>query len=524
MQQRTGIGLAFATACSVLIAGCGALPADRPEYAVDVERSVGSDAATDRTPPPLSRPNADFNWVECTDLTITTYELPRIESDAVIECASIPVLADPTGSFSEPLVLGLTRARFLHTPEHAAPLVLTTGTTQPSSRAVAQLAINESPLLSSRPVVAVDRRGTGASTPVSCFTRAMEEQHVDLTRGIATEADRATEAAAIGRESTLACTDQIEPMTTMFTMDNAAQDLEMLRSRWDIDTLAILGVGEGALVALRYANSHPENVSRLVIDSPPALPDTPPRTPGTDALANAAQQSEGFEAAVAAFDAYCNAAECGLGDSAAQTVRSLLADARAGLLGLVTPGAIVTTISGILSDASEPSDQRMATLADVLSATQNRDYAPLLQLSYSLHRITSNDGQFIGRCSDLSTRSTIEAVRNVAEQWRIDYPTVGDELLVRSLLCSAWPNIEVPETDGDITSPTMLIEGTRDPLMGSGTIRELRGPLLATGATVANVTWQGIGHGATLHSHCASQRAADFVTDGEASAATTCPE
>ncbi len=70
-------------------------------------------------------------------------------------------------------------------------------------------------------------------------------------------------------------------------------------------TLALLGIGNGAQVALAYAGSHPNKVARLVLDSPLPL--------GIAAEAATEQRVKGEQAALDAFAAQCVATNCPLG-------------------------------------------------------------------------------------------------------------------------------------------------------------------------------------------------------------------
>ena len=67
------------------------------------------------------------------------------------------------------------------------------------------------------------------------------------------------------------------PGDSAYDSARAAEDLERLRSNWDVPALALIGVGNGARW-LAYAGSHPDKVARLVLDSP-SRRESPPRRP-----------------------------------------------------------------------------------------------------------------------------------------------------------------------------------------------------------------------------------------------------
>ena len=85
--------------------------------------------------------------------------------------------------------------------------------------------------------------------------------------------DPVANLGAIVQTATTSCTDTIAPGDSAYDNAHAAEDIERLRSTWDVPTLALLGIGNGAQVALAYAGSHPNKVSRLMLDSPLPLGD-----------------------------------------------------------------------------------------------------------------------------------------------------------------------------------------------------------------------------------------------------------
>jgi pimeloyl-ACP methyl ester carboxylesterase len=83
--------------------------------------------------------------------------------------------------------------------------------------------------------------------------------------------DPVANLGAITLTATTSCTDALAPGDSSYDNVRAAEDLERLRSTWDVPALALLGIGNGAQVALAYTGSHPDKVARLILVSP-----TPP--------------------------------------------------------------------------------------------------------------------------------------------------------------------------------------------------------------------------------------------------------
>ena len=151
--------------------------------------------------------------------------------------------------------------------------------------------------------------------------------------------DPVANLGAIAQTATTSCTDTIAPGDSAYDNAHAAEDIERLRSTWDVPTLALLGIGNGAQVALAYAGSHPNKVARLVLDSPLPL--------GIAAEAAAEQQVKGEQAALDAFAAQCAATNCPLGPDPKGAIDALLAAARD---GRGPGGASVATLADAITD------------------------------------------------------------------------------------------------------------------------------------------------------------------------------
>ena len=147
-------------------------------------------------------------------------------------------------------------------------------------------------------------------------------------------------SAPITQTATTSCTDTIAPGDSAYDNAHAAEDIERLRSTWDVPTLALLGIGNGAQVALAYAGSHPNKVARLVLDSPLPL--------GIAAEAATEQRVKGEQAALDAFAAQCVATNCPLAPDPKGAVDALLAAARA---GNGPGGASVATVADAITTA-----------------------------------------------------------------------------------------------------------------------------------------------------------------------------
>ena len=176
-------------------------------------------------------------------------------------------------------------------------------------------------MLQTHPIVAVDRRGIGMSSPIDCRDHSDRQAMRDQAQ-FQTGDDPVANLSDISNTATTNCTDAIAPGDCAYDNSHAASDIERLRNLWDVPAVALVGIGNGAQVALAYAASRPDKVARLILDSPIAL--------GVNAEAAAEQQVKGQQAALDAFAAQCVAVNCALGPDPKGAVSALLADARAG--------------------------------------------------------------------------------------------------------------------------------------------------------------------------------------------------
>ncbi len=104
------------------------------------------------------------------------------------------------------------------------------------------------PALSTRDLLVFDQRGTGTSDPLSC---------------------PAFERSGSGSASQVLaqCAQQLGPARGGFTTQESVQDIEALRKAGGYEKLVLYGTSYGTKVALEYAESYPQYVEALVLDS-----------------------------------------------------------------------------------------------------------------------------------------------------------------------------------------------------------------------------------------------------------------
>lgn len=513
------VHLTAVASVAVLLAGCAPGLAANPRYATDVGHSGGGPATTAETPdgpPPIAAPQNDLPWRECTSQVFADAALPAPPA-ITLDCATYDADLDPIAGATGTITVGVVRARSVQTPPDAGPVVFTTGSDMPTSQQLpVWLSRAGADVLNSHPIVAIDRRGMGMSSPVDCrdlFDRQEMRDQAQFESGD----DPVANLGAITMTATTSCTDTIAPGDSAYDNAHAAEDLERLRSMWDVPSLALMGIGNGAQVALAYAGAHPDKVSRLVLDSPLPL--------AVSAEAAAEQQVRGQQAALDAFATQCAAINCALGPDPKAAVAALISAARDGR----GPGgaAVSQLVTAITTALAFPDGDRVTSttkLADALDAARTGDDNQLTSLMNQAEALRESDGQFINRCSDALNRPTPDRVRELVVAWNDQYPQFGEVAALNLVKCLNWPSGKAPEDPKDLKTDVLLLGVQNDPIVGSDGVAATAATIINAGAASRRVMWQGIGHGAAVYSACAMGPLLDYLGSGKAPPTDTyCP-
>lgn len=512
----------FATiliAVTALLVGCVPGLAADPRFATKSGgRPQGAATTTPKAggPPPIAAPKNDLSWRDCTSRVFVDAAVPAAPGIR-LDCASYDADLDPVNGGGGTLSIGVVRARSNQTPAEAGPLIFTTGSDLPSSvQLPVWLSRAGADVLRSHPIVAVDRRGMGMSSPVDCRDRLDREEMRDQAQ-FDPGNDPVANLSNLTDTATTGCTDAIAPGGSAYDNTHAAGDLERLRSMWDVPALALFGVGNGAQLALTYAGSHPDGVARLILDSPVAL--------GVNAEAAAEQQVKGQQASLDAFAAQCTAVNCALGADPKGAVDSLLAAARA---GHGPAGASVASLANAITTAlGFPTGDRVSNtmdLANALAAARSGDTNRLTNLINRAEAIRDTDGQFINVCSDALNRPTPDRVRQLVVAWAKLYPQFGTVAALNLVKCLHWPSSSPPQPPKELKIDVVLLGVQNDPIVGSEGVPATAAAIINASAASKRVMWQGIGHGASIYSSCAVPPLIGYLERGKLPGTDTyCP-
>jgi pimeloyl-ACP methyl ester carboxylesterase len=518
--QFVAVVAAILATASLGVTACAPGLAANPRYASDsghrAHNSPGATTPAPAGPPQVAVPKNELSWRDCTTKVFGDAAVAG-PPGVTLDCATYDTDLDPISGASGTLTIGVIRARSAQTPADAGPVVLTTGSDLPTS---AQLPVwlsrSGADFLKTRPIVAVDRRGLGMSSPINCRDEFDRQEMRDQSQ-FESGNDPVANLGSVTMTATTNCTDAIAPGDSAYDNAHAAEDLERLRSIWAVPSLALLGVGNGAQVALAYAGSHPDKVARLALDSPVPL--------GINAEGAAEQQVQGQQAALDAFASGCAASHCALGPDPKGAVNDLLAAARDGH----GPGgtSVAVLANAIVTALGYPDGDRVAAtsrLAQTLAAARSGDAGAINALISRADQTRDTDGQFVNRCSDALNRPTPDRVRELVVQWNKLYPQFGTVAALNLVKCLNWPSGTAPKEVKNLKVDALLLGVQNDPIAGTNGVAATAAIVINAGAASKRVIWQGIGHGASIYSACALAPLTGYLNSGKAPATDTyCP-
>jgi pimeloyl-ACP methyl ester carboxylesterase len=510
MSRHPAIATSLIVAAA-LLAGCAPGLAANPRFATNAvgaqPRGHAAKPPPPGGPPPIAAPKNDLPWHDCTSKEFGDAAVPPAPG-VKLDCATYDADLDPVNGSAGTLSIGVVRAKSVQTPHDAGPLVFTTGSDLPSSLQLpVWLSRAGADVLNKHPIVAVDRRGIGSSSPIDCLDQFDRQEMHDQAQ-FESGNDPVANLADIMQNATTSCTDTIAPGDSAYDDAHAATDIERLRSIWDVPALALMGIGNGAQVAMSYASSHSDRVARLVLDSPVAL--------GVGAEAAAEEQVKGQQAALDAFAAQCAAVNCPLGPDPKAAVSSLLDDARArrgvGGASVATLAAAITTALGF------PTGDRVSStndLATALATARSGDTNLLTSLINRAEATTATDGQFVNSCSDALNRPTPDRVRELVVAWAKLYPQFGTVAALNLVKCVAWPTASPPQPPKVLKVNVLLMGVQNDPIVGEEGVSATAATIINASAASKRVMWQGIGHGASIYSSCAVPPLIGYLDSGQ---------
>lgn len=447
MIRRPLLAVAGLVAASVVLAGCGQLPAP--------ERTPVVDGVAAELLPYYGQQPA---WEEC----------DGADDGGAYYCTTVTAPLDWTDPGAADLSLAVI-VRVGDSGESTASLLTNPGGPGASGYDLiadsALYAVGED-LASAYDVVGFDPRGVGRSTSVRCYDAPeMDAYLFDIPTDPRGSEGWEAELTDRNARFAAACEANSGGILPFITTDNAARDLDLLRAVLGDEQLSYLGYSYGTFLGATYAKLFPERVGKLVLDG--AI------DPSTSSLEVGTTQALGFESALRAYMAACLAGDdcpfAGTVDDAMADLGTLLATVDQtplpGTDGRLLGADALTTgiIAALYSRGSWP------VLTQALTAALEGDPAPVFQLAdFYYDRV---NGVYVG---------------NQTEAFRayncLDYPDDVDpaaEAQSEALIAEQAPTIAPYWTGVDTCAdwPTPPV-GVREPITAEGAA-----PIVVIGTT-----------------------------------------
>lgn len=366
-------------------------------------------------------------------------------------------------------------------------------------------------------IVGFDPRGVGRSTPVTCLDDQGKDEFLSTDYPYTPEglAARIDSVRAWGQ----ACAENTGRLLGTVDTQSAARDMDMLRAALGDDELHYLGFSYGTQLGATYAGLFPDRAGRLVLDG--AL------DPTLSSDEVALQQAEGFESALRAYVADCQAGDqCPLTggvDEGLQQIHSIVEDAEANPIPTSSPRSVTKKLAfygvavALYDEASWP--YLTQALQGVLWEGSGDD---LLYLA-DVYNDRNDDGSFTSNseeafrainCADGRAEEDMDKMRALAQQIEQAAPTLGESFGYSGIECADWP-YPPAEQEFDPTAkgtpPIVVIGTTNDP----ATPYRWAQSLAKTLDSAVLVTYEGEGHTAYGRSNsCISGAVEDYLVEG----------
>jgi pimeloyl-ACP methyl ester carboxylesterase len=171
-------------------------------------------------------------------------------------CGHLTVPLDPGGTAPGTITLAMRRHRAPVGEAREAVIALAGGPGQAAIPFTEDFAQLLGPILATRDLIVFDQRGIGLSGALSCH-------RFELAAG------------GPGGPEIAECAGQLGPSRSYYTTAQTVADIEAIRQAGGYEKLVLYGTSYGTKVAERYAQTYPNHVSALVLDSvvPPNGPE-----------------------------------------------------------------------------------------------------------------------------------------------------------------------------------------------------------------------------------------------------------
>lgn len=301
-------------------------------------------------------------------------------------------------------------------------------------------------------IIGFDPRGTGDSQPLQCVGSSN-------LNDVLADNDVAAYIAALQEESEI-CRQEAGDLFDHMSTNAMVADIEQLRIALEVERINFYGISYGTRLGAVYAQTYPQRVRALVLDSPVA--------PSADLQALILSQFDGVVAAHEALLDGCSEGTLDCPEESEPLFEQMLAlaetngaraefIARWGLLLASPPGRDILTQA--LTEVSAGSLEMVDGMETVMDGVSSPEMSPLGEAFNGIVNVTVN-------CAD---DPSMPASLEQAEALVADYAersTVFASRGLAAVTCSGWqvPSDPAPDVNFSPSTPPLIVAGTQDPL------------------------------------------------------------
>ncbi len=510
MPRTPRLVLAALAAVVVATAGC-TLPVFAPEDADRAAPTTGASSA------PPAVPGTQAQWTPCPEVPRDL--IGRGADNMSYDCASVAVPQDWNSPQSgKTYDVAMIRIRSSSQGDRIGSLLINPGGPGGSGVDTA-VYLSYGAALGGLPqdvtdrfdIVGFDPRGVSRSSPVKCISPADEDASFAAPPDPESEA-AFQEVVAINKRIAEGCAQKYGDQLGNFSTEQAARDMEAVRTAVGDAKTTYLGFSYGTLLGATYAQLYPDKVRALVLDG--AV------DPQQDSIASSETQAKGFERAFTNFTTWCKATpdRCPIAPDARAAVTEALAKAEAspirgaGGREATSGWVFLAVVSSLYTETG------WQQLAKAIGDLQGGDPEGVFDLAdqYADRRpdgTYSNlfDANYAVNCADTDSSPTVERIRQLQAEWRTKYPMFGASMAVGLLPCAFWQAERDPYPVGPATGspPIMVVGTTGDPATPYENTAKLAS-MLGTGRVL---TWEGEGHTAYPTTPCIATAVNRYLID-----------
>ncbi len=462
-------------------------------------------------------PGGTADWQPCPDVPRDI--VGRLAAGMTYDCAKVSVPRDWTkpGSGDE-YGIQMIRVRSKDQKNRIGSLLLNPGGPGASGIEIA-VYLSFGQLLGGLPteitdrfdIIGFDPRGIGQSDPIRCIDAA------DQDASFATKPDPVSLAdfnklVALNQKIADGCGAKYGAQLPLFSTEQAAKDMDALRTAVGDEKLTYLGFSYGTLLGATYAQLFPTKIRAMVLDG--AV------DPKQSIVEGSETQAKGFERAFTNFTTWCKATpdRCPISADARKAVTDALAAAETSPVKgrdgrTVTSGWLfLAVVSSLYTESG------WVALATSISQLQRGDARGVLQLADQYAKrepdgTYSNmfDANLAVNCADAKDTPSVAEIRRLQTEWRTKYPLFGAPLATGMLPCTLWPGERDPYPVGPaVNAPPIVVVGTTgDPATPYENTADLAS-MLGVGEVL---TWEGEGHTAYPSTPCIVKAVDAYLID-----------